>query len=360
MPRALRSGRKQAFLFSGGGWRKPRPPSQDLDRATVRDLRPDRESPASLRVVQAQSPTLRAPHIRFPPCGMLHEHAALDAQRECAAVGRPLAAFPWLETMQLTAMPDQRRDAHQPRIIRLLLSSHGTVGQHPGIDTVGLPHLCQLLPRFLQTQLVSQGFRLVPPHGLDRSQLREFLVEPRLAHFKWGKASIPAAFVGPGAGFDVFHYKDAHREELAQQGRQAQFPLPARPGRRWQLLLALPAVLARLAPGRLAPSTGAAHARAAPFRFLDTSPCFCLDSGIGMNGTQHTVSLPLAPRINPHRNTLHDVRRWLDVEPDAKEPTFPEVSRLAAFYPPSGPGWSRRHEWIVFRIDHRDKDVRHV
>ena len=49
-----------------------------------------------------------------------------------------------------------------------------------------------------------------------------------------------------------------------------------------------------------------------------------------------------------------------NVEPDAKEPTFPEVRRLAAFYPFSGSGWSRRHEWIVFRIDHRDKDVRHV
>src|SRR5260221_1847497 len=252
MPRALRSGRKQAFLFSGGEWRKPRPPSQDLDRATVRDLRPDRESPASLRVVQAQSPTLRAPHICLPPCGMLHEHAALDAKGERAAVGRPLAAFPWLEAMQLASMPDQRRDARRPRSSRLRLASYGTVGQHPGIDSVGLPHLCQLLPRFLQTQLVSQGFRLVPLPGLDRSQLREFLVEPRFAHFKWGKASIPAALVGPGAGFDVFHDKDAHREELAQQGRQAQFPLPARSGRRRQLLLALPAVLARLPAGWLA------------------------------------------------------------------------------------------------------------
>ena len=252
-------------------------------------------------------------YTRLEPTQVYQKRKApLDAQGERAAVGRPLAAFLWLEALQLAAMPDQRRDAHQPRIIRLPFSSHGTVGQHPGIDTVGLPHLCQLLPRFLQTQLVAQNFRLVPPPGLDRSQLREFLVEPRLAHFKWGKAAIPAALAGPGAGFDVFHYKDAHREELAQQGRQAQFPVPARSSRRRQLLLALPARCARLAAGGLAPSTGVAHARAAPFRLLDTTPGFCLDSGIGMSGTQHTVSLPLAPRIDPHRNTLHDARRRLE------------------------------------------------
>ncbi len=77
--------------------------------------------------MQAQFPIHRPAHIGFPPLRVLHQHAALDALRERAAVELPLAAFLWLEAMQLAVMPAERADADQPRVIWLLLPSHSTV-----------------------------------------------------------------------------------------------------------------------------------------------------------------------------------------------------------------------------------------
>src|SRR5262249_1170615 len=120
----------------------------------------------------------RPTYIGFAPLRMLDQHAALDPQRARATIRLALASPLWLEAMQLAVMPAERADTDQPRLIWLGLSSHGTIGQHPGIDAVRFPDLCQLLPRFLEPQLLAQGFGFVAPFGLDGSQLREFRIEP--------------------------------------------------------------------------------------------------------------------------------------------------------------------------------------
>src|SRR5258707_13164471 len=218
--------------------------------------------------MQAQFPTHRAAYIGAPLLRVLHQRAALDALRECTAVELPLAAFFRLKAMQLAVMPGQRADTDQPHIVWPWLASHSTVGQHPGVDTVRFPDLCQLLPRFLEPQLLTQFLGFVALFGLDRCQLREFLVEPVLAHLQRRKTTIPTTLVRFGLGGDVFHHQDAHREELAQKRCQAQFPVPAGSGGRRQLLLALLAVLTWLATRGVAPPARAAHPGATLFRFL--------------------------------------------------------------------------------------------
>jgi hypothetical protein len=309
--------------------------------------------------VQAQFPIHRAAHIGFPPLRVLHQRAALDALRERTAVELPLAAFLWLEAMQLAVMPAERADADQPRVIWLLLPSHSTGGKHPGVYTVHFPDLCQLFPRFLEPQLFTQFLGFVALFDLDRSQLAEFLVEPVLAHLQRRKTAIPATLVQFGLGFDVFHHKDAHREELAQKRCQAQFPVPTCSGGRREFLLALLAILTWLATRGVAPSAGAAPLGAALFRFLHAVSGLRLDVGIGVGGSGHAIAFALATRVNPHRNRLQHACRRFDIQPDAKEPSFPEMRRLAAFDPLPGSGRSSGHEWVAFLIDHRDEDVRH-
>src|SRR5215469_16245439 len=198
-------------------------------------------------------------HIGFAPSWMLDQRATLDPQRACAAVGLALASLLWLEAMGLAMVPIQGRDADDPPIVWSRLPSHCAVGQHPGIDTMRLPRLCQLLARFLQSQPLAQFPGLVALFGLHRSQLTELPIEPVLARFERGKGLIPALFA-TGRGFDIFHHKHTDREELAEPGCQAQFPRPSGPGGGRQLLLAPLAVLAWLAARGLAFAAGAAHA----------------------------------------------------------------------------------------------------
>ena len=149
---------------------------------------------------------------------------------------------------------------------------------------MGLPHLRQLLPRLLKTELVAHFLGLVALPCLDRSQLREFLVEPLLAHFQRGKTAIPMALVGFGLRLDVFHHEDTDREDLAQPLRQSQFPLPARPGGGWELLSAVLAVLAHLPIRSLALAAGTAHSGAVLLRLLDAISRLRLDVGVRVNG----------------------------------------------------------------------------
>jgi len=204
--------------------------------------------------------------------------------------------------MQLPMMPTERHDAHQALIVRGLSPSYRTVGQHPRVDAVRFPDLCQLLPRLLESQLLAELLCLVALPGLHRSQLSQLLVKPLLADLQGRKTAVPALLALPSLRFDVLHHEDAHGKDLAEKGGQAQFPLPACPGGGRQLLFALFAVLARLAAGGLAIATGAAHAGAGLLGLFDARSG--LDIGVGVaGGGGHD---PLAPGtgIDAHRDGL--------------------------------------------------------
>jgi len=256
-------------------------------------------------------------------------------------------------------VPIQGCNADDPLIAWGRLPSHGAVGQYPGIDTVRFPDLCQLLARLLEPQPLAQCFGLVALFGLDRCQLAEFLVEPVLAHFERRKGLIPALFA-TGPSLDVLDHEDAHREELAEPGRQAQFPVPTGPSGRRQPLLAPLAVLARLAARGLAIAAGAAHARALLFRLLHPRPGLGLDIEVGVGGRGHHDALAFGTRIDAHRNGLLLARGWLDVEAHAEHAPFPEAGGFATPDPAPCPRGGRGHERAMFLIDHRDTDVWHV
>jgi len=257
-------------------------------------------------------------------------------------------------------MPDERRDAHQSSIVRGLAPSYRTVGQQPGIDAVRFPDLCQLLPRLLESQLLSECFCFVTLLDLDRSQLVYLLVKPLLADLERGKTGVPAFLAWPSLGFDVLDHEDAHWKDLAEKGGQVQFPRPSCPGGGRQLLLALLAVLARLAAGGLAIAARAAHARAVLLHLLDAVSGLGLEIEVGVGGRGYHDALAFGTRIDAHRDGLLLARRWLDVEAHAEHAPFPEVSRLPAPDPAPCPRGGRGHQWGAFLIDHRDTDVRHV
>ena len=121
--------------------------------------------------MQTQFATSRPADGGFPPLRVCDQGAAFDSLRERAAVGLPLASPLWLEAVQLPVVPGERRDAHQSLIVRGRAPSYRAVGQHPRIDAVRSPDLCQLLPRLLESQLFSEFFCLITLLGLDRSQL---------------------------------------------------------------------------------------------------------------------------------------------------------------------------------------------
>src|SRR5260370_34667068 len=113
--------------------------------------------------MQADLPIHGPAHIGFAILRMLDQGSTFDPLRERSSIGTTLATLAWLKTMQLTMMPVERSDAHQAPIIRGHTSSYGTMSQHPGIDTVGFPNLCQLLARLLEAQLIAQGFGFISP-----------------------------------------------------------------------------------------------------------------------------------------------------------------------------------------------------
>ncbi len=168
---------------------------------------------------------------------------------------------------------------------------------------MGFPDLGQLFARFLEPQLIPQGFGLVALLCLDRGKVAEFRVEPLLADFQRGKALIPA-LLATRAGLDVLHHEDTDRKHLTEKGGQAQFPLPACLGRRRQFFLAVLPVLPRLAAREFAIATSAAHPARGLFRFLDSLSGFRLDIDVGMGRRDDAIALALATRIDPDGDRL--------------------------------------------------------
>ncbi len=64
------------------------------------------------------------------------------------------------------------------------------------------------------------------------------------------------------------------------------------------------------------------------------------------------------PWINANSNGLPLSRRGCDVEPDAKEPSFPKSGGLAALDPAACARWGGGHQRALYLIDDRDKHVR--
>jgi hypothetical protein len=63
----------------------------------------------------------------------------------------------------------------------------------PGVDAVGLPHLCRFLVRFLEAKLVTQLFGFPSLFRQHWSKPRELPIKPPLADFKRRKALIPSS-----------------------------------------------------------------------------------------------------------------------------------------------------------------------
>ncbi len=232
--------------------------------------------------MQAQFAVHRTAYVRLPPFGVLDERSTLDAQRERSSFSSAFPAFFWLQLLELTVMPSERRDADQARIVRRLASSYGCIREHPCVYAMRLPHLRHLFVGLFETQLPPQFLRLEALHGLDRSQLSQLLVKPVFPDLQWGKAPIPAPLALFRLGLDVFDGEDTHGEELTEPARQPEFPLPPGFGGRRDLLLAVLAVLAWLAARGVASSTRAAHLRALLLGFLDACAGIGLDIEVGM------------------------------------------------------------------------------
>src|SRR6266581_3399279 len=196
--------------------------------------------------------------------------------------------------MELPTMPHERRHTNQLLVIRQSTATHMTPGQYPGIDTVGFPHLCQLLSRLLQAQPTAHRCRFPSLFNGDGCELVQGMVEPAFANFKRREAMVPLPTFALARGRpDILHHKGTHREDLTENRGNAQFPRPSRPGRGRQFVLAPMAVLARLATRGLSSSTRATHAGTGCLRFLDPLPGLCLNIEVGMCRREDAVPLTL-------------------------------------------------------------------
>ena len=233
--------------------------------------------------MQAQFAIHRPAYVRLAPFGVLDERSTLDAQRECSSFSSAFPAFFWLQLLELTVTPIERRDADQARSVRRLASSYDCIGEYPCVYAMRLPHLRHFVVGLFEAQLLPKLLRLKALHGQDRSQLSQLFVKPVFPDLQWGKAPIPAPLALFGLGLDVFYDEDTHGEELTEPARQPEFPLPPGFGGRWDLLLAVFAVLAWLAARGFASPTRAAHLRALLLGFLDACAGIGLDIEIGMS-----------------------------------------------------------------------------
>src|SRR5215472_5864580 len=175
------------------------------------------QSPVRLRVVQAQPAIHRAAHRHLAPLRMRDERPPLDPLRQRATVGLALALLFRSEPMELPMMPDKRGDAYHLPIIRQRVSSNDVVRQHPGIETVRLPDLGQLLATLLQPQLLAQRFGLIALHEVERAKLAHFLVKPVLAYFQRGKSLVPTALPFLCRSSNVLYHKHLDWKKLAQE-----------------------------------------------------------------------------------------------------------------------------------------------
>src|SRR6266568_5022846 len=244
-------------------------------------------------MMQTELAIHRAPNGRLPPLRMLDQGATLDAEGERAPVGLSLPALLGLETMQLPMMPDEGSHAHQLCVIGSRWSSNRSSRQHPGVYAMSFPDLCSLLARFLETQLLPQGFRFVALLSHHGCELAEFLVKPLFAHLQRRKALIPP-LLATGCCFDVLDRKNTDWKQCAEKGGQAQFPLPACLGRRREFFLALMPIVPGLATRRVSPATSATHPGRVLFCFLDSLPGLRLEIDIGMGRRDDAIALAFA------------------------------------------------------------------
>src|SRR6266487_4197509 len=203
-------------------------------------------------------------------------------------------------------LPIERCHAHQSQSIWDSAPTDRAISQHPGIDTVGFPHLGQFLACLLKPQLIAQGFGFIPLHDLKGCKFPQLRIKPVLADLQRGEAPIPATFAPFRAGFDILDHEDRDGEDVAQEPYNPQFPLPARSGGRWQCSLALLAVLAWLTTGGVPMAASPAHAGTHFLCVLDSISGLCLDIEIGMCRCCDTVALALGTRVNTHGDELQN------------------------------------------------------
>src|ERR1700730_3428376 len=244
---------------------------------------------------------------------MADQRSALDAERKRPTIEGAFASLPRLKAMQLPPMPHERGNADELPVIRCGAASDVGEGQYPGIDTMGFPHLREFLARLLQAQLFAQC-RCFP--SLFKGNQGEFvqgIVEPAFADCKRREAAVPPApFAFARSGLNILHDKGTHREELAENRGNPQFPLPPCSGRWRELLFALLAVLAWLTTGGLSAPARAAHPGTVCLSFLDTLPGLCLHIEVSVRRRNDAIALALAARVNPNGNGLRFPCRWLN------------------------------------------------
>ena len=229
-------GRKHVLLFRGWGRgerykrHQPYPPAQQLDGLTIRDVRRLRQSLVRLRVVQTDLAIPRPPNGGLSPLWMLHQRATLDPLGERATVGLALATFLGLGTYGIAD------DARQTEPYTRRVSSKAAAPPTAALASTQASMQCasqtsaSFLPVFLRPNCSRKALVCSPAcyHG---AKLTEFCIKPVFPHLQRRKLLIPT-LGATGCRFDVFHYKNAHRKKLAEQGSKAQLPLPAGPGGR--------------------------------------------------------------------------------------------------------------------------------
>src|ERR1700730_7616184 len=115
---------------------------------------------------------------------MANESTAFDAERKRPTIGGAFASLSRLKAMELPTMPHERRNTNQLLVIGQSAPTPMTPGQYPGIDTVGFPHLCQLLSRFLEAQLIAHRCRFPSLLNADGREFVQGSVEPEFADFQ--------------------------------------------------------------------------------------------------------------------------------------------------------------------------------
>src|SRR5256885_5268858 len=81
-------------------------------------------------------------------------------------------------------VPIERCNADQSQSIWDSAPTDRAISQHPGIDTVGFPHLGQFLACLLEPQLITQGFSFIPLHDLKGCKFPQLRIKPVLADFQ--------------------------------------------------------------------------------------------------------------------------------------------------------------------------------
>src|SRR6266702_4174254 len=147
------------------------------------------------------------------------------------------------------------------------------------------------------------------------------VVEPQLAHFHWGEATVPLpAWTGARARFDILDDEASDWEVQTHERNET-----------------------GLAARRLTMAACPAHAGALLFGDLDACPRLSLDVQISMGCRDRAIALAFAPWIDANGDGLRCAGRGLDVEAHAEEACLPEAGGLATLEPASRSRGRGRH-----------------